>query len=200
MSDIGTTPAPEQDESYWLRQKLNLAVRHLRDIEDHNRSSWAGLPERFEGSFQESRANRARSIYEQITSDFFEGKIDKPTMKQQLETAVDQVKELIATGDAILAEPLPWANNQVVEDWDKVKASVEELTDSKNAGWAIAQARLKIINSMHENLTDAKKINSEYHTLFHAQDAQIEVLTKMLTAAGISPSLIEVTLAAATEV
>ena len=169
MSDIGIRPAPEQDESYWLRQKLNMAVRHLRDIEDYNRSSWAGLPERFEGSFQEARADRARSLHEQITADFFEGNLILPTMKEQLEIALAQLE---------IWEPL-----------------ISDLTDSKAAGWAIAQARLKIINSMHENLTDAKKVNSGYHTLFHEQDAQVEVLTKMLTAAGVSPSLIEASLA-----
>ncbi len=118
---IGKTPESRDKEAYWLRQKLNTAVGHLRDIEDYNRI-FEG--ERYEGSFQESRADRARSIYEQITSDFFEGKIDKPTMKQELEIAQAQVKALREAGDAILAEPLPWANNQVVEDWDRIKASV----------------------------------------------------------------------------
>ncbi len=169
MSDIGPTPRPEQDESYWLEQKLNIVVRHLREIEDYNRSSWAGLPERFEGSFQEARADRARSIYEQITSDFFEGNLILPTMKQQLEITL-------------------------VEN--------EYLTDAKNAGWAISQARLKIINSMHENLTEAKKVNGEYHTLFHKQEerietaqAQVKALCEMLEAAGALPIVIETIMA-----
>ncbi len=89
---VGNVPGPDDDGAYWLIQKLDSAVRHLRDIEDYNRTSWEGLPERFVGSFQEARADRARSIYEQITSDFYEGELGQLTMKQERDTALEQLE------------------------------------------------------------------------------------------------------------
>ncbi len=81
-----------QGKEDWLRRKLNAVVRHLRDIEDYNRI-WDYPAEQYEGSFEEAQADRARSIYEQITSDFFEGKLGEPTMKQQLEEAKAKILE-----------------------------------------------------------------------------------------------------------
>ncbi len=181
-------PASHDDGAYWLTQKLDRAVGHLRDIEDYYRTSWEGLPERFVGSFHEARADRARSIYEQITSDFYEGKLGQPTMKQELDAAKEEIRSL----DYLSKE---------------LASTRDQLTDSKNAGWAIAQARLKLINSFHEDLTRVRKINSEYHTLFHEQDElmtivqqQVKVLTTMLKASGVSSGILDATLAAVTGV
>ena len=38
-----------------------------------------------------------------------------------LKEAETKIERLIKAGDAILSEPLPWANNQVVDAWDKAK-------------------------------------------------------------------------------
>lgn len=50
--------------------------------------------------------------------------IRTPSLEAERDAAQAQVKALVEAGDAILAEPLPWKNNQVVETWDKVKIAV----------------------------------------------------------------------------
>ncbi len=106
---IGAKPSPDDDGEYWIRQKLNSAVRHLRDIEDYNRI-WDGAPGSYEGSFQEARADRTRSIYEQITSDFYEGKIHTLTMKQERDAALEQVRALVETGKNYITSHKPKGN------------------------------------------------------------------------------------------
>ena len=69
---------PTYTEEHWIRMKVDAAIRQLRDLEDAFRPS--GEP----GSFNEQRANRARDIYEQLTSDFLNGKINRPTIAQRL--------------------------------------------------------------------------------------------------------------------
>ena len=77
---------PGKEDSYWLQQKLNAAIRHLRDIEDEFRCR-RGVPE----GFNMIRADRARSIYEQITDDFLNGKRDVLTMKERADAAEARV-------------------------------------------------------------------------------------------------------------
>ncbi len=95
LDNIGIKPecGPGQGKADWLRRKLDAAVRHLREIEDFNRIG-DFPPGTYEGSFQEAQADRARSIYEQITSDFYEGKLGQPTMRQERDAALEQVKVL----------------------------------------------------------------------------------------------------------
>ena len=80
---IGRVPSdeggPGHEEAYWLRQKLQASIVHLRDIEDYLRMS--GTPRSMD------RADRARSLYEQISEDFVNGKIDRLTMRQRAEAA-----------------------------------------------------------------------------------------------------------------
>jgi len=88
---IGRVPndegGPGHEEAYWLRQKLQASIVHLRDIEDYLRMS--GTPRSMD------RADRARSLYEQISADFVNGKIDRLTMRQRAERAE---QELVHTG------------------------------------------------------------------------------------------------------
>jgi len=80
---IGRVPSdeggPGHEETYWLRQKLQASIVHLRDIEDYFRMS--GTPRSMD------RADRARSLYEQISDDFVNGKTNRLTMRQRAEVA-----------------------------------------------------------------------------------------------------------------
>jgi len=80
---IGRVPSdeggPGHEETYWLRQKLQASIVHLRDIEDYFRMS--GTPRSMD------RADRARSLYEQISEDFVNGKTNRLTMRQRAEVA-----------------------------------------------------------------------------------------------------------------
>jgi len=93
---IGRVPSdeggPGHEEAYWLRQKLQASIVHLRDIEDYLRMS--GTPRSME------RADRARSLYEQISEDFVNGKIDRLTMRQRAEAAEARVEVLERAGNA----------------------------------------------------------------------------------------------------
>jgi hypothetical protein len=71
--------APGEPEAYWQRMKVNAAILHLRDIEDYYRPV-AGL-------FSQARADRVRDIYEQLSEDYLNGNLDRPTMVQQLTQA-----------------------------------------------------------------------------------------------------------------
>jgi hypothetical protein len=73
---------PGHEEKYWLKHKLYASIRHLRDVEDYYRLK-GGLRE----GFNLIRADRARSIYEQITEDFLNGKRDVPTMRERAKRA-----------------------------------------------------------------------------------------------------------------
>lgn len=83
---------PGHEERYWLRAKLDGAIQHLRDIEDFYRLR-GGLPE----SYNMARADRARSLYEQITEDFVNGKLGTPTLKEQLEALRGEVRRAQAS-------------------------------------------------------------------------------------------------------
>jgi len=91
-STIGRVPSdeggPGNEETYWLRQKLQASIVHLRDIEDYFRMS--GTPRSMD------RADRARSLYEQISEDFVNGKIGSLTMRQRAEAAETQAAALEA--------------------------------------------------------------------------------------------------------
>lgn len=99
----GVEGGPGKEETYWLRVKLDACVQHLRDIEDFYRIR-GGLPE----SFNTIRADRARSLYEQISEDFISGKVTVPTMRERAEAAealVGLLREahtrlLVSEGDA----------------------------------------------------------------------------------------------------
>jgi len=86
MNGLGPVPdssgGPGKEEVYWLKRKLNESIRHLRDIEDYYRMK-SGTPV----SFNMIRADRARSLYEQISEDFLNGKINQPTMRERAEGA-----------------------------------------------------------------------------------------------------------------
>lgn len=73
---------PGHEEVYWLRRKLNESIKHLRDIEDYYRIK-GGTPR----SYNMIRADRARSLYEQISEDFLNGKTNRPTMRERAEAA-----------------------------------------------------------------------------------------------------------------
>jgi len=86
MNGLGPVPDSSggsgHEEQYWLKRKLNESIRHLRDIEDYYRLR-SGTPR----SYNMERANRARSLYEQISEDFLNGKIRQPTMRERAEAA-----------------------------------------------------------------------------------------------------------------
>lgn len=88
-SDEGGPGGPGYEEQYWLRAKLNASIRHLRDVEDFYRLR-EGLPE----GFNMLRADRARSLYEQISDDFLNGNRDVPTMRDRAQAAEARNKEL----------------------------------------------------------------------------------------------------------
>jgi len=77
-----TAGGPGHEEQYWLNQKLKASIRHLRDIEDYYRLR-GGTPR----SPNMIRADRARSLYEQISDDFLNGKRNVPTMRERAEAA-----------------------------------------------------------------------------------------------------------------
>jgi len=79
---------PGNEETYWLRQKLQASIVHLRDIEDYFRLS--DTPRSMD------RADRARSLYEQISEDFVNGKTNRLTMRQRAEAAEARLAELEA--------------------------------------------------------------------------------------------------------
>src|SRR4051812_40053424 len=81
---------PGKEEAYWLKQKLYESIRHLRDIEDYFRER-GGTPD----SPNMDRADRARSLYEQISDDFLNGRRDVPTMRQRAEAAEAAVLVLL---------------------------------------------------------------------------------------------------------
>jgi hypothetical protein len=86
MNGLGPVPdrsgGPGHEERYWLKRKLNESIRHLRDIEDYYRMI-GGTPR----SFNMIRADRARSLYEQISDDFLNGRSMQPTMRERAEGA-----------------------------------------------------------------------------------------------------------------
>lgn len=92
---------PGHEEIYWFRAKLDAAILSLRDIEDYYRTK-GGLRE----SFNMVRADRARDIYEQISEDFFNGRVGVPTIRERLgillgaaERLLDRYILLVASGD-----------------------------------------------------------------------------------------------------
>jgi len=97
---IGRVPSdeggPGHEEAYWLRQKLQASIVHLRDIEDYFRMS--GTPRSMD------RADRARSLYEQISEDFVNGKIDRLTMRQRAEAAEADNRAMQQEADEMEAE------------------------------------------------------------------------------------------------
>lgn len=68
------TSWPGEDFRYRLTQKLDAAVRALRDAEDIARVEYPDLP----------AADRVRSIYEQVTADLLEGKTNVPPIARRL--------------------------------------------------------------------------------------------------------------------
>ena len=99
INGLGAHPSeaggPSKEEAYWQRRKLDAAIRHLRDIEDHFRLG-AGTPE----SPNMIRADRARAIYEQISDDYLNGKTYRPTMKERAVAAEgerDRLREVLET-------------------------------------------------------------------------------------------------------
>lgn len=84
---------PGHEEMYWLRAKLNAAITQLRYIEDYYRLK-GGTPD----SFNMERADRARSIYEQITVDFIHGRMGTPITAARvaaLERHCDKLSETL---------------------------------------------------------------------------------------------------------
>jgi hypothetical protein len=65
------------DHAYDLRQRLNRAVRWLREAEDIARTEMPAWP----------TADRIRDIYEQVGDDVLNGKTDVPPLKQRLAEA-----------------------------------------------------------------------------------------------------------------
>ena len=95
---LGAVPAEDTSkaETYWQRQKLDSAIRHLRDIEDFYRTR-GGLGM----SRNQVRADRARAIYEQITDDYLNGKMTRPTLKEHAATLEAEVARLTAPGSVL---------------------------------------------------------------------------------------------------
>ena len=83
---VGKVPIGNETEQYWMRQKLNNAVVQLRDIEDYFRPR---SNPRFARDYDGQRADVARSIYEQITADFYHGRINVPTTMQKIQACAD---------------------------------------------------------------------------------------------------------------
>lgn len=69
--------ARTDDRAYDLRQRLNRAVRWLREAEDIARVEMPAWP----------TADRIRSIYEQVTEDVLNGRESVPPMRQRLTEA-----------------------------------------------------------------------------------------------------------------
>jgi hypothetical protein len=83
MPDIERSRKPEpglprtDNMAYDLRQRLNRAVRWLRDAEDIARIEMPAWP----------TADRIRDIYEQISEDVLNGKTTKPPLLERLRNA-----------------------------------------------------------------------------------------------------------------
>jgi hypothetical protein len=76
---------------YDLRQRLNRAVRYLRDAEDIARLEMPAWP----------TADRIRSIYEQITADVLEGSTWMPPIRERLDTAETELAALREAARAV---------------------------------------------------------------------------------------------------
>ncbi len=119
------TDEPGHERAYWLRQKMDAAIMHLRHIEDYSRSHWdEGIPP--EGSFDEATADRARNIYEQITADLLEGKLDTPPITQRLSATEAERDRLLS----LLRRVRPHIGDEYQRQWpeddkfDKLMAEV----------------------------------------------------------------------------
>ncbi len=89
---------PGREETYWLRQKVDAAIRHLRDIEDYYRVKPSLHPQ----SFNAVRADRARQLYEAIIVDFREGKMTRPTRAERLAALAADNERLERERDELL--------------------------------------------------------------------------------------------------
>lgn len=104
---------PGKEEAYWMRQKLQASIGHLRDIEDYFRVEVGGEP----GSYNMARADRARSLYEQMSEDFIHGRLGTPTMRERAEAAEAEVQRLTGERDIWRARYLStWERMQRIEE------------------------------------------------------------------------------------
>lgn len=116
-------------ERYWLRQKLAASVRHLRDVEDFYRVR-GGLPV----GFDMIRADRARSLYEQISDDFLNGNVQVPTMRDRAERAEAQLR-VAREGLEQIAMPL----DSIQPGWDVEDAEVDRAAMQRIARDTLAR-------------------------------------------------------------
>lgn len=77
-------------EREWLTQKLQAAVRHLRDLEDYYRVQ--------PNELAQLRADRARACHEVITVDFLRGNVNAPTLYEAAKALHEQVEMDEAAG------------------------------------------------------------------------------------------------------
>lgn len=86
---------PGEDFRYRLTQKLDAAVRALRDAEDIARVERPESP----------AADRVRSIYEQITADLLDGRTNLPPIARRLRNSQERCLRLAnALADAGVTE------------------------------------------------------------------------------------------------
>jgi hypothetical protein len=86
---------PGEDFRYRLVQKLNAAVRALRDAEDIARVEYPEWP----------AADRVRSVYEQITADLLDGTVTRPPLVRRLRDSEERALRLAnALDDAGVSE------------------------------------------------------------------------------------------------
>ncbi len=117
---------PGKEEQYWMRAKTRAAITHLRDMEDYFRLQ-GGTPE----SFNQVRADRARQLYEAITADFLNGKMTRPTVREErdsLAAALEQAQAALRAEQVranVMEHERDFEQQVVVPSaWDKI----EELT------------------------------------------------------------------------
>lgn len=100
--DVDVVPAENglrrtDDRAYDLRQRLNRAVRWLREAEDIARVEMPAYP----------TADRIREIYEQITEDVLNGLVYVPPLRQRLveaEAETERLQKVLAT----IGNAQPW--------------------------------------------------------------------------------------------